>query len=85
MRFPSSIVKIKSGIIVLFEKSLVIEPPGLGFSLDISFITSFNSLSDKFNFSESFENFFLENNSNSFSIILIEFIIECFKLFFFFN
>ena len=29
-------VNIKSGTIVLFEKSLLIDPPGFGFSLDIS-------------------------------------------------
>ena len=69
---------MKSGIIVLFENSLLIDPPGLGFNFEISSIDAFNSLSDKFNFSESLENFFFENNSNSDSIILIEFNIDSF-------
>ena len=67
---------IKSGTIVLLENSLVIDPPGLGFNFEISFTASFSSLSDKFNLSESLENFFLENNSNSDSIILMEFKID---------
>ena len=74
---------MKSGIIVLFANSLVIDPPGFGFNLDISCIDSFKSSSDKFNFSESFENFFFENISNSFSKILIELITDFFKIFFF--
>ena len=60
----------------MFENSLVIDPPGLGFNFEISSIAAFRSLSDKFNFSESLENFFFENNSNSDSIILIEFKID---------
>ena len=67
---------------MLFENSLVIELPGFGFNLDISSITNFSSSSDKFNFSVIRENFFFENNSNSFSIRLIEFIIDSFSLFF---
>ena len=66
----------------MFDNSLVMDPPGLGFNLDISSIASFKSSWDKLNFSESFENFFFENISNSFSKILIEFITDFFKLFF---
>ena len=69
----------------MFENSLVIDPPGLGFNFEISFIAAFNSLSDRFNFSESFANFFLENNSNSDSIILIELKIDSLELVFLFN
>ena len=67
---------------MLFENSLVIAPPGFGFNLDISSTTNFRSSSDKFNFSVIRENFFFENNSNSFSIRLIEFIIDSFSFFF---
>ena len=38
---------------MLFENSLVIEPPGLGFNFEISSIADFKSESDKFNFSDS--------------------------------
>ena len=83
IKLPFSIVNIKSGVIALFVKSLVIESPVLGFNLDIYSMASFNFSSVKFNFSDNLENFFLENESKSFSNIFIEFSIDSLGFFLF--